>query len=139
MGIDMTQGNQAPGVVGGIYEAVMAVPDLLEAAAFWGCFGFRVMHTGKLDRADAKALYGVNSAVSAIRLGHGKADHGLVRLVSWEKSTGEGLGLVHFRCLGERRAPSVARPTRSEIPPRSVHTQRSVRNTVLSCGCQVQP
>lgn len=106
----MGQGaNQEPSIVGGIYEAVMAVPNLLEAAAFWGCFGYRVVHTGQLDRADAKALYGVDSAVTAIRLGHGRAEQGLVRLVCWEKPIGEGLGLVPFRCLGERHTGTFVR------------------------------
>jgi catechol 2,3-dioxygenase-like lactoylglutathione lyase family enzyme len=92
-----------PGCVGGLHEVCVGVPDLVEAIAFYEAFGCRVGAIGELDAAGARALYGVDSALRSVRLLHQDADHGLVRLMQWERPLNDGLGLgPNLRCVGSR-------------------------------------
>lgn len=89
-------------VRGGVLDVMIGVPDLVTAIAYWELFGYRVGDIGGLDEQAARQLYGVPSALRAVRMWHQQADHGLVRLVQWDSPTGTGLGLAPFRVLGGR-------------------------------------
>ncbi len=92
-----------PTCIGGLHEICVGVPDLVEAIAYYERFGCQVGRIGELDRTAARALYGVDSALRSVRLSHGLADHGLLRLMQWERPVNDGLGLDDdLRCLGSR-------------------------------------
>lgn len=91
-----------PSIVGGIYEAVFAVPDLIEGIRYWQRFGYRVARSGRINSAASRALYGVDADLESVRLGHQTSDHGLVRLMSWRQRLGPGLAQAPFRGLGSR-------------------------------------
>jgi len=89
--------------VGGLHEVCVGVPDLEIAAADFAAYGCRPAESGALNAAGARALYGVDSAVRSLRLSHQQSDHGLVRLMQWERPINEGLGLgENLRCAGSR-------------------------------------
>ncbi len=90
------------GILTGVFEVCIGVPDLDEAIAHWRSFGFSPIADGELDDASAAALYGVPSALKSIRLGHGQADSGLIRLMQWDQPLGDGLGLAPLRATGCR-------------------------------------
>ena len=100
-----TPGNPTarPACIGGLYEICVGVPDLAESIAYYERFGCRAGRFGTLEAAAARALYGVDSALRSVRLYHQNADHGLVRLMQWERPVNEGLGLDdNLRCVGSR-------------------------------------
>jgi catechol 2,3-dioxygenase-like lactoylglutathione lyase family enzyme len=100
-----TPGNpQArPSCVGGLYEICVGVPDLAASIAYFERFGCRAGRFGSLDATAARALYGVDSAVRSVRLYHQDADHGLIRLMQWDRAVNDGLGLDdNLRCIGNR-------------------------------------
>jgi uncharacterized glyoxalase superfamily protein PhnB len=79
------------------------VPDLAAAIADFERYGCRVGSFGELDAAAARALYGHDSALRSARLLHQDADHGLVRLMQWERPRNAGLGVGQdLRCIGSR-------------------------------------
>jgi hypothetical protein len=86
----------------GVHEVGIGVTDPQGALHHWEHFGYRPGATGSLDRAAALALYGVDSPLRAWRLSHGAADKGLVRLMTWEESTGPGLEMAPLRTPGNR-------------------------------------
>ncbi len=91
------------GAVGGLFEACVGVPDLVEAIAFYEAFGCRAGPIGRLDRSAARSLYGVDSSLRSVRLLHQSADHGGVRLMQWERPINAGLGMGNnLRCVGSR-------------------------------------
>lgn len=91
------------GCFGGLHEVCVGVPDLVEAIAFYEAFGCRVGAIGELDAGAARSLYGVDSALRSVRLLHQQADHGLIRLMQWERPLNEGLGTgPNLRCVGSR-------------------------------------
>ncbi|MCZ8132458.1 MAG: hypothetical protein O9284_14335 [Steroidobacteraceae bacterium] len=100
----MTSGVTDGGAcVGGLYEALVGVPDLAAAIAYYQLFGCRASRPVEMDAARARALYGVDSPVRSVRLHHGTADHGLVRLMQWERPVNDGLGVgPDLRCIGSR-------------------------------------
>lgn len=92
-----------PGCIGGLHEVCVGVPDLAESIAYYEAFGCRAGERGELDAAAARRLYGVDSALRAVRLHHQQADHGLIRLMQWERPLNDGLGLApNLRCVGSR-------------------------------------
>ena len=94
---------KSPASVGGLYEACVGVPDLIEAIAFFEAFGCRVGRTATLSAALASRLYGHKSALRSVRLAHQQADHGLVRLMQWDSPRNAGLGMAdNLRCIGSR-------------------------------------
>lgn len=89
--------------IGGLHELCVGVPDLDEAVADFAAYGCRPGERGKLDAAAAGALYGHRSALESLRLLHGDADHGLLRLMRWESPRDEGVGLRRdLRGIGSR-------------------------------------
>ncbi len=93
-----------PAVVGGVYEVGIGVPDLDAALRYWALFGYRADARGRLGAAEAARLYGVDSGLESVRLLHQEADHGLVRLMRWDRPLGDGLGMVPLRTPGNRWA-----------------------------------
>ena len=89
-------------MTGGVFEVVIGTDDLLGQVRWWTQFGYRIGERGALAAAEAEALYGVASAARSVRMRHQDADHGLVRLVEWERPTGPGLGTAPLRVQGSR-------------------------------------
>lgn len=89
-------------VIQGIYEVGIGTSDLLAQVQYWQAFGYRIGVIGQLETAASQALYGVNSGLQSVRLWHQQADHGLVRLMAWEKPTGPGLGVSSMKVIGNR-------------------------------------
>ena len=99
-----------PAPLSGVYEAVFGVNDLVGEIGYWERFGYEVDRTGRLTADQASALYGVDQAVSVVRLRHrGGADHGLVRLMAWETPTGPGLGTAKLLVPGSRWISALTR------------------------------
>ncbi len=86
----------------GVYEVGIGTLDLLAQVQYWQQLGYRINEIGQLTAAASQALYGVDSALQSVRLGHQEADHGLVRLMAWEHPTGSGLGLASMNVIGNR-------------------------------------
>jgi catechol 2,3-dioxygenase-like lactoylglutathione lyase family enzyme len=92
-----------PACVGGLHEVCIGVTDIAESLAYYERFGCRAGRFGSLSASQARALYGVDSALRSLRLQHLDADHGLVRLMQWERPRNDGLGVdSNLRCAGSR-------------------------------------
>ncbi len=88
--------------ISGLYEICIGVTDPVPQIRYWEQFGYRIGPIGELSAVDAKRLYGVDSRLRSIRLLHQDAEHGLIRLLVWDKPTNDGLGLVRFITPGSR-------------------------------------
>jgi catechol 2,3-dioxygenase-like lactoylglutathione lyase family enzyme len=86
----------------GIYEVCIGVPETIPAIQYWQQFGYRIGQIGELSADVAHQLYGVNSPLQAIRLYHQDADHGLIRLMNWQKPINQGLGINSMKVKGNR-------------------------------------
>ena len=95
-------GSRAYGLQGGIHEVIIGVPDLRVATAHWQAFGYAVECQGHLDADAAHTLYGRQRALQALRLAHGGATSGLIRLQQWSAAAGLGLGCAPLRTAGSR-------------------------------------
>jgi catechol 2,3-dioxygenase-like lactoylglutathione lyase family enzyme len=91
----------------GIYEVCIGVPDPISAIQYWEQFGYRIDRMGELSAGAAQKLYGVNSALRSIRLVHQNADHGLIRLMTWQNPTCDGLGMKSMKVKGNRWATTL--------------------------------
>jgi catechol 2,3-dioxygenase-like lactoylglutathione lyase family enzyme len=96
----MTQGTMT--TIEGIYEVCIGVPEQISAIQYWQQFGYRIGEVGELSPEAAYQLYGVNSHLKAIRLYHQDADHGLIRLMTWQKPINQGLGISSMKAKGNR-------------------------------------
>ncbi|AKG20588.1 glyoxalase/bleomycin resistance protein/dioxygenase [Calothrix sp. 336/3] len=104
----MSQGQQTtPTTIEGIYEVCIGVPEIIPALQYWQQFGYYIGKEGKLDNEAAQQLYGVNSALHSVRLYHQNADHGLLRLMKWERPLNLGLGMGSMKSLGNRWATTL--------------------------------
>ena len=93
----------SPACIGGLHELCVGVPDLDEAIADFAAYGCHPGERGALDAEAAAALYGHRSALESVRLLHGDADHGLVRLMKWASPRNAGSGVrAHLRGHGSR-------------------------------------
>ena len=88
--------------IGGVFEIGIGTRKAEDVLSYWAAFGFSEVERGELDAARAKELYGVDSPLQAIRLGHGTSDHGWVRIMVWDRPTNEGLDLADMRVRGNR-------------------------------------
>jgi uncharacterized glyoxalase superfamily protein PhnB len=88
--------------IGGVFEAGIGASDERPLIAYFERFGFRVGATGELDEDAAHELYGVRSRLRSFRLEHLDADHGLIRIMVWEKPVNDGLGMSRMNVLGNR-------------------------------------
>lgn len=86
----------------GIYEACIGVRDPILQIQYWEQFGYRIGQVGELSKPAVNQLYGVDSALRSIRLYHGDADHGLIRLMVWDTPTNEGLKMSSMKVKGNR-------------------------------------
>jgi catechol 2,3-dioxygenase-like lactoylglutathione lyase family enzyme len=96
----MTQGTMT--TIEGIYEVCIGVTEPISAIQYWQQFGYRIGQVGELTAAAAYQLYGVNSSLKSIRLDHQDADHGLIRLMTWENPLNQGLGISSMKIKGNR-------------------------------------
>jgi catechol 2,3-dioxygenase-like lactoylglutathione lyase family enzyme len=94
--------DAAKGLKCGVYEIGVGVSDLTAATAFWKAFGYAPTMSGRLTAGQAKSLYGVNSALTSVRLQHHAAQNGLIRLMHWQEPTGRGLNMAPLRTVGCR-------------------------------------
>jgi catechol 2,3-dioxygenase-like lactoylglutathione lyase family enzyme len=97
----------------GIYEVCIGVSEPIAAIQYWEQFGYRIDRLGELSTKTAQELYGVNSALRSIRLAHQNADHGLIRLMVWQKHTNDGLGMGSMKVKGNRWATTLTADTLS--------------------------
>ncbi|MEA5577843.1 VOC family protein [Anabaena sp. UHCC 0451] len=88
--------------IAGIYEVCIGVIEPISAIQYWQQFGYRIGEVGELNAETADQLYGVNSPLQAVRLDHQDADHGLIRLMSWQNPTNQGLGISSMKVKGNR-------------------------------------
>jgi uncharacterized glyoxalase superfamily protein PhnB len=88
--------------IGGVYEVGIGARDEKPLIAYFERFGYRVGASGEISAAEAKRLYGVDSKLKSVRLLHQDANHGLVRLMVWEKPVNEGLQMARMNVLGNR-------------------------------------
>ncbi|GEM_PF-260511 len=95
--------------IGGIFEICIGVTDALPQIRYWESLGYRIGSIGDLTSEQAKALYGVDSKLRSVRLQHQDADHGLIRLLQWEKPVNEGLGLARLLTPGSRWTSTLTR------------------------------
>ena len=96
----MTQAKTT--TIEGIYEVCIGVSEPILAIQYWQQFGYRIGSVGELNAETAYQLYGVNSSLKAIRLNHQDADHGLIRLMTWENPINQGLGISSMKIKGNR-------------------------------------
>ncbi len=78
----------------GVYESCIGIPDLFEGMRFWKQFGYHLVAHGKLAESEAKALYGVDSALESVQLRHKQCDHSYLRLMRWDKPVNPGIGIT---------------------------------------------
>lgn len=91
--------------ISGVYEVLYATNEPAYMIRYFNEFGFRVVDSAKLSANEAKALYGVPSALQSYRLQNGQVDaHGLLRILVWEKPLGPGVGMVEPESIGQRLA-----------------------------------
>lgn len=93
--------------ISGIYEVCIGCQDSTTQIEYWQQFGYRLGETGELSATKANNLYGVTSAVKSVRLYHQDSDHGLLRLMQWEKPTNEGLQMLSMKMTGTRWGTAV--------------------------------
>lgn len=94
-------------MIEGLYEVCIGTPDPILQIQYWLQFGYRIGSMGALAMEQSQALYGVDSTLQSIRLYHQNADHGLIRLMVWQKPLNEGLGLSSMRAKGNRWATTM--------------------------------
>lgn len=88
--------------IGGVYEVGIGATDEKPLIAYFERFGYRVGATGEISASEAEKLYGVKSKLKSIRLLHQDSDHGLVRIMVWEKPVNDGLQMSRMNVLGNR-------------------------------------
>ena len=93
--------------IAGIYEVCIGVADAIPQLQYWEQFGYRIGQIGELSASETRELYGVSSKVRSIRLYHQDADHGLIRLMIWEKPTNDGLQMSSMKVKGNRWAATL--------------------------------
>ena len=91
--------------ISGVYEVVVGTRDADRLVKYFEQFGFRSVREVQLSAARGESLYGVESAARVIRMQNGEIDaHGLLRIVEWAQSLGEGVGLAPPETIGQRMA-----------------------------------
>lgn len=88
--------------IGGVYEVGIGATDEKPLIKYFERFGYRVGETGEFSASEAEKLYGVKSRLKSIRLLHQDSDHGLIRIMVWEKPTNDGLQMSRMNVLGNR-------------------------------------
>ncbi len=90
-------------MITGIYENCIGTSDRAATLKYWAEMGYRVVAEGHLGAEQAAALYGHSSTLHALRLQNGSSDdHGLLRVLEWEKPRNAGLEFTHPLTIGSR-------------------------------------
>jgi hypothetical protein len=96
--------------ISGVFEVILGARDEKPPLAHFAQFGFKEIARAKLDAKQAQELYGVDSALESIRLQNGSIDsHGLLRVLVWQKPTGEGVGYAPPETVGQRLSVMMVR------------------------------
>lgn len=100
-------GDQVVPPITGIYDVMLGVStqaDLEQCVRHYQQFGFgEPSHDGSLSAEKAENLYGHKSALTAVRLPHQDADHGLLRIVLWESLKNDGVWpFARLKAAGSR-------------------------------------
>jgi hypothetical protein len=89
--------------ISGVYEVALGVSAEQPALEHFARFGFQEKTRALINAEKAKAIYGVASALTVIRLQNGQVDsHGLLRLMVWQKPLGPGVGYAPPETVGQR-------------------------------------
>ena len=87
----------------GVYEYCIGTNDPEPLLRYWAEFGYHPVAEGRLERAAAQALYGVDDGLTAWRLQNGDVTtHGLIRLMAWDSPARPGLALARPLSVGSR-------------------------------------
>jgi len=79
-------------MISGIFENCIGAEDIEATLKYWAEFGYREVKRGYLEAEQAGLLYNHASNLTSVRLQNGNsADHGLVRVMWWEKPRNAGL------------------------------------------------
>jgi hypothetical protein len=91
--------------ISGLYEVMLGSNNAQYHIKYFAQYGFTVVDSGSLTANQALTLYGVNSALKSYRLQNGEVDsHGLLRILAWDKPTGNGVGYSIPETIGSRMA-----------------------------------
>jgi len=91
--------------ISGVYEVMVGTRDAEAQIEYFAQFGFAAVRDVRLSPEQAKAIYGVESALRSIRLQNGTVDaHGLLRILEWEEPLGPGVGYAPPETVGQRMA-----------------------------------
>ncbi len=89
--------------ISGLYEVMIGVQDADYALKYFADFGFKVVQSAELNAGKVQELYGLDSKLKSYRLQNGHIDsHGLLRILEWEKPTGNGIGYTPVETIGSR-------------------------------------
>ncbi|MEI8110499.1 MAG: hypothetical protein WCH59_05850 [Chitinophagia bacterium] len=89
--------------ISGVYEVVVGTAQAAPMIRYFGEFGFRVVDSAKLTATQANQLYGISVGAKVFRLQNGAIDsHGLLRIISWDKLLGPGVGYTEPETVGQR-------------------------------------
>ena len=86
----------------GIFEACIGTDSADELIEFYELFGYRLGSSGELNESLSKKLYNTDSKLKSFRLYHQNSDHGLIRIMEWDKPISDGLGISDFKFKGSR-------------------------------------
>ena len=86
----------------GIFEACIGTDSAEELIEFYELFGYRLGSSGELNESLSKKLYNTDSKLKSFRLYHQNSDHGLIRIMEWDKPISDGLGISDFKFKGSR-------------------------------------
>lgn len=110
--------------IGGVYEVGIGTKNAEPLIKYFEQFGYSVGKKGELSAKEAKRLYDVDSKLKSIRLQHQDADHGLIRIMVWDKPTNNGLHMAKMNVLGNRWGAML----NGDIYNLQNHAEQAVRN-----------
>ena len=91
--------------ISGVYEVMVGTKDAEVQIEYFAPFGFSVVKDVRLTAAEAKSVYGVDSALRSVRLQNANIDaHGLLRILEWAEPLGPGVGYAPPETVGQRMA-----------------------------------
>ncbi|MBT9312808.1 VOC family protein [Leptothoe kymatousa] len=99
--------SQEANAIQGIYEVCIGTQNAQPLIQYWQQFGYTPGETGEISAEFAQQLYGVESSLRSVRLDHQAADHGLIRLMVWDRPPSQGLGMAPMKVRGNRWATSL--------------------------------
>lgn len=104
MAVNLSPEIETIPAISGLYELAIGLTaeDETTILQYWEQFGFSVEKSGTLSAEAANKLYRVNSALRSIRLHNQVKDRSLLRLMVWEKTVNQGLGLNSLKVVGSR-------------------------------------